>query len=140
VVLGAPGEAFTDGAALLNHGYAAFERRTVIAEGQRLGPVEVGDRPVPAVAGAAVEVLLSRGEPVSLKIRPEPGLGLPVDDGQRLGVVEAVAGGVSLGEAPLLAAASVSLSDPGEEQDPWWLRALEAVGRAFARVVRAIFG
>jgi D-alanyl-D-alanine carboxypeptidase (penicillin-binding protein 5/6) len=140
VILGAPGEAFTDGAALLNHGYAAYERRTVIAEGQRLGPVEVGDRPVPAVAGAAVEALLSRGEPVSLEIRQEPGLGLPVDDGQPLGVVEAVAAGVSLGEAPLLAAASVSVADPGEEQDPWWLQALEAVGRVFARVVRAIFG
>jgi D-alanyl-D-alanine carboxypeptidase (penicillin-binding protein 5/6) len=140
VILGAPGEAFTDGATLLNHGYAAYERRTVIAEGQRLGPVEVGDRAVPAVAGAAVDALLSRGEPVRVEIRPDPSLGLPIDDGQPLGVVEATADGVSLGEAPLLAAASVTAANAGQDQDPWWLRALEAVGRAFARVIRAIFG
>ena len=140
VVLGAPGEAFSQAATLLNHGYAAYERRTVIAEGESLEPIEVGDRPVPTVAGEPVEALVARGQPVSLEVRPEPDLRLPIDRGQPLGVVEATAEGVSLGEAPILAATAVTRAVPAPRPDPWWIRALEAVGRAFARLLRAIFG
>jgi D-alanyl-D-alanine carboxypeptidase (penicillin-binding protein 5/6) len=138
VVLGGPGEAFSAAATLLNHGYAAYELRTVISEGERLEPVEVGDRPVPAVAGEPIEALLPRGQPVGLEIRPEPGLRLPIDRGQPLGVVEATADGASLGEAPVLAATTVTRAVP--DRDPWWVRALEAVGRVFTRLLRAIFG
>lgn len=140
VVLGAPGEAFSQAATLLNHGYAAYERRTVIAERESLEPIEVGDRPVPTVAGEPVEALVARGQPVSLEVRPEPDLRLPIDRGQPLGVVEATAEGVSLGEAPILAATAVTRAVPAPRPDPWWIRALEAVGRAFARLLRAIFG
>jgi serine-type D-Ala-D-Ala carboxypeptidase (penicillin-binding protein 5/6) len=140
VVLGSPDEAFTQAATVLNHGYAAYERRTIVQEGQRLDPVEVQGRSVPAVAGGSVDALLPRGQPVSLSFRPRAGLTLPVAEADQLGVMEATAGGESLGEVPVMAAAPVSQAVPAEDDDPWWLRALKAVGRALARVFRAVFG
>jgi serine-type D-Ala-D-Ala carboxypeptidase (penicillin-binding protein 5/6) len=142
VVLGAPDEAFSDAAAILNHGYAAYEERTVISEGQELDPIEVDGRPVPVVAAAEVEALLSRGEPVTLIVEPDPELRLPIDDGQAVGVVEATAAGVAVGRSPVVAAEATAQAVPAEpaQEEPWWMRALEAVGRFFARIARAIFG
>jgi serine-type D-Ala-D-Ala carboxypeptidase (penicillin-binding protein 5/6) len=142
VVLGDRDEAFSDAAAVLDHGYAAYERRTVIADGQELDPIDVEGRPVPVVAAGTVDVLLPRGEPVDLDVTPQPGLNLPVDAGDAVGAVEAVAGGESLGTAPVEAERTVRPGPPaeGEEERPWWERALEAVGRFFRRLIRAVFG
>jgi D-alanyl-D-alanine carboxypeptidase len=140
VILGAPTEAFSQAAAVLDHGFTAYERRTVIAEGQAVDPVEVDGQMVPAAAGAPIDALLSRGQPVDLEVRPEAGLELPVDAGEPLGVVEAIANGELLGESPVLAATTVRRSAPDGEEEPWWERTLEAVGRFFVRMARAIFG
>jgi serine-type D-Ala-D-Ala carboxypeptidase (penicillin-binding protein 5/6) len=140
VVLGSPDEAFTEAATVLNHGYAAYERRIVVREGQRLEPVEVQGRSVPTVAGGSVEALLPRGQQVSLAFRPQAGLTLPVAEADQLGVMEATAQGEALGEIPVVAAAPVSQATPLEDDDPWWLRVLKAVGRALAKVFRAVFG
>lgn len=142
VALGAPGEVFTDAATVLDHGFATYEWRTVISVGQRLEPIQVGGRGVPVRAEEGVDALLQRGQPVALMVRPEPGLRLPVDAGDRLGVVEATAGGVAIGEAPVVAAATVRPAVPEQEEEeaPWWERAAAAVGRFFTRILRAIFG
>ncbi len=59
VVLGAPGDAFSDAAALLDHGFAAFTEHTFVTAGEPNGvvtlpggsvPVEVGRRPLGARA------------------------------------------------------------------------------------------
>jgi serine-type D-Ala-D-Ala carboxypeptidase (penicillin-binding protein 5/6) len=142
VVLDAPDEAFSDAAAILNHGYATYEQRTVISQDQQLDPIEVDGQPVPVVATTEVEALLSRGEPVTLTVRPDPALGLPIDDGQAVGVVEATAAGVSVGRSPVVAAEATARAVPAEtpQDEPWWMRALQAVGRFFTRIARAIFG
>ena len=51
VVLGGGDEVFSDAAALLNHGFAAYERRTLVEEGASLGSVRVRGGQVPVVAG-----------------------------------------------------------------------------------------
>jgi serine-type D-Ala-D-Ala carboxypeptidase (penicillin-binding protein 5/6) len=141
VALGSPDEAFTDAATILDHGFAAYEHRAVITEGQRLDPISVDGRQVPIRAGGGLEVLIPRGQPVALEVRPAAGLGLPIDAGETVGLVEAPTGGVSLGQASVVAAGTVRLAPPVvEEDEPWWERALEAVGRFFSRVFRAIFG
>jgi D-alanyl-D-alanine carboxypeptidase (penicillin-binding protein 5/6) len=141
VALGAPDEAFTDAATILDHGYAAYERRAVITAGQPLDPISVEGRRVPVRATDGVEALLPRGQPVALEVQPEPGLQLPIDAGDTVGLVEATAGGESLGQSSVVAAATVRPAPHVEGDDePWWERALEAVGRFFTRVVRAIFG
>lgn len=140
VALGAPGEAFTDAAAILNHGFASFERRTVVAEGEPLEPIEVQGRRVEVVAGGGIEALLRRGQPVTLELRTEPGLRLPIDAGEPVGEVEATAGDVPLGEVPVVAGGAVRRAPSLVEEPEWWQRALEAVGRFFVRVLRAIFG
>ncbi|HEX2026264.1 MAG TPA: hypothetical protein VHH92_07705, partial [Actinomycetota bacterium] len=141
VVLGDRDEAFSDAAAVLDHGYASYERRTVIAEEQELGPIRVDGRAVPVVAGDTVDALLPRGEPIDLDMTPDPDLSLPVDAGEAVGVVEALAAGEPLGSAPLVAERTVRPGPPSDDEpQSWWERALEAVGRFFRRVVRAVFG
>jgi serine-type D-Ala-D-Ala carboxypeptidase (penicillin-binding protein 5/6) len=140
VVLGAPGEAFSDAAAVLNHGFATYERRPVVEDGQALDPIEVQGRSVPVVAAGGLDALLRRGDPVDLVVQPDPGLRLPVDRGQPVGSVEATAGGVSLGEVPVVAEDTVRPGVRPEVASPWWERALDAVGRFFATMVRAVFG
>lgn len=139
VVLGAPGEAFSDAATVLNHGFASYERRAVVGAGQSLDAVVVDGRRVPARAGESVSALLRRGEPVTLHVRPDPGLTLPLEEGDPVGVVEATAGGRLLGRSPAVAAGNVGAA-PAAQESPWWERALDAVGRFFTRIFRAIFG
>jgi D-alanyl-D-alanine carboxypeptidase (penicillin-binding protein 5/6) len=140
VALGAPGEAFTDAAAILNHGFASFERRIVIAEGDPVETIEVEGRPVDVVAAGSIEALLRRGQPVTLELRTEPGLRLPIDAGDPVGEVVATAGDVPLGDAPVVAGTAVRRAPSLVEEPVWWERALESVGRFFVRVLRAIFG
>jgi D-alanyl-D-alanine carboxypeptidase (penicillin-binding protein 5/6) len=140
VALGAPGEAFTDAAVILNHGFAGFERRIVIAEGQPLEPIEVEGRQVEVVAAGGIEARLRRGQPVTLELRTEPGLRLPIDAGDPVGQVVATAGDHPLGEAPVVAEAAVRGARSPVEEPAWWERALESMGRFFVRVLRAIFG
>ena len=63
VLLGGRDEVFSDAAALLNHGFAAYERRALVGEGEPLGSVRVRGGEVPVVAGAGLDALVSgRGE------------------------------------------------------------------------------
>jgi D-alanyl-D-alanine carboxypeptidase (penicillin-binding protein 5/6) len=141
VALGSQDEAFSDAATILDHGFAAYEHRVVITEGQHLDPISVEGRQVPIRAGDGLEVLIPRGQPVALEVQHEAGLGLPIDAGESVGLVEASAGGVSLGQASVVAAGTVRPTSPVDQEDkPWWERALEAVGRFFSRIFRAIFG
>jgi hypothetical protein len=73
-------------------------------------------------------------------VQPDPGLQLPIDAGDTVGMVEATAGGESLGRSSVVAATPVRIAVEEKEDEPWWERAMEAVGRFLTRVVRAIFG
>ncbi|HVM11060.1 MAG TPA: D-alanyl-D-alanine carboxypeptidase family protein, partial [Actinomycetota bacterium] len=128
VVLGSPREAFSDTAALLNHGFRAYERRTLSPAGGSLPAAGIAGRRVPLVLAEEASAVLRRGEEVEREVRLEPGLRLPVREGQEVGTVTYTAGGAVVAEVPVRAAAAV---EPAPVVPPaWWRRALDAV-RAF---------
>lgn len=142
VVLGAPSAPWSDAAEMLNHGFATWERRTVIDGATSLDPLQVGGREIPVRADGELSLLLRRGEPVDVLVRPEPGLALPVAEGEAVGEVVALGDGEVLGRIRAVAAATVApppaATTPPE--DPWWERAWDAVAGFFARIWRGLFG
>jgi D-alanyl-D-alanine carboxypeptidase (penicillin-binding protein 5/6) len=58
VVLGEPGEPFSDAASLLNYGFEAFERRMLIQAGESLESVDVGGRSVSVRVGDSLRGLV----------------------------------------------------------------------------------
>ncbi len=137
VVLGAPADAFSDAAALLDHGFHAYERRRVLEAGEELGQVTLSGRPVPVAAGAAVEALVPVGERVVRRLVVDPGASYPPLPGQRIGTVRLSTEQGPIGRAPLVVAAVPPPPTPGEP-GPWWARAASALARAAAAVLRAL--
>ncbi|HEX2030724.1 MAG TPA: D-alanyl-D-alanine carboxypeptidase family protein [Actinomycetota bacterium] len=141
VVLGAPTEAFSDTAALLEHGFRTFERRTVVEEGQPFGEIRVQGRPVPVRADVELELLLRRGQEVEERVVAEPGLSLPLAAGERVGVVSIRSGDERLASVPLVTARAVASHGEGlPAVRPWWERAWDAVTSFVGGLIRAIFG
>jgi D-alanyl-D-alanine carboxypeptidase (penicillin-binding protein 5/6) len=139
VILGESGEPFSDAAALLDYGFAAFERRTVIEAGERVRPVEIGGREVAVVAGASLERLMPVTAGVRREIRLDPGVRFPPGRGQRVGaLVLSVDGGPVLGEVPLVVT-DVPPPPPLEDGGSWWGRAFGAVVDAGAGLFDALF-
>jgi D-alanyl-D-alanine carboxypeptidase (penicillin-binding protein 5/6) len=138
VVLGAPGEAFSDAAALLNFGFAAFERRTLVEPAEALGSVEIDGRQVAVAAGRGldalvpVEAVIGRELVLDPRVRYPPGLGQPVGS-----VVVSRSGGPVLGEVPLLVT-GVPPPEPLADDESWWSRALGAVLDAGAGLLEAL--
>ncbi|HEX6401227.1 MAG TPA: D-alanyl-D-alanine carboxypeptidase family protein, partial [Actinomycetota bacterium] len=62
IVLGGRDEVFSDAAALLDHGFAAYERRTLIEAGEPLGSVRVRGGTVPVVAAEDLVAVLRPGD------------------------------------------------------------------------------
>jgi D-alanyl-D-alanine carboxypeptidase (penicillin-binding protein 5/6) len=142
-VLGAPAQAFDDGAEILNHGFAAWERRTVVGLGQSFEPVEVEGRSVFVEADAALSLLLPRGTEVALDLEPDPAATLPVSVGDQLGEVVAVSGDREVGRVPVVASESVvAQPSPGPgppEGDPrWWEELWDAFSGLYGVIERAI--
>lgn len=129
VVLGAPDEAFTDAATLLDHGFAGYVRRVVVEEGHSVEPLRVEGRDVPVGAGAELEALLRRGREPVLLARPDPGLVLPLGEGDQVGTIEVRTGSERLGEVPLVVLEPVGAEEPEraipEGEPSWWSLALE---------------
>jgi serine-type D-Ala-D-Ala carboxypeptidase (penicillin-binding protein 5/6) len=121
IVLGAPTEAFSDAAALLNFGFAGYERRVVVEERQSFDPLLVEGRPVPVGADAELTVLIRRNQDVTMTVRPAPGLSLPVAAGDVVGSVEVTVGSRPVGEVDLLALEAVT-AVAADVADPWWSR------------------
>ncbi|HEX6230462.1 MAG TPA: D-alanyl-D-alanine carboxypeptidase family protein [Actinomycetota bacterium] len=137
VVLGEPGEPFSDVAALLNHGFAAFERRPLIEEGEDLGSVAIDGREVPVVSGATLEALVPRGERVRRGIEVDEHVRFPPPRGRTIGSVVLSVPGSAVGRVPLVVA-DVPAPPPPEDPGPWWRRAAEAVVDAGAALLRAL--
>jgi D-alanyl-D-alanine carboxypeptidase (penicillin-binding protein 5/6) len=138
VVLGAPGESFSDAAALLNHGFETFERRLVVEEGQEFESLEVDGRPVPVAADVDLELLLPRNEELDEVVVQEPGLTLPLAAGERVGEVLIRSGEEELARVPLITLQAVN--PPPAPEPPWWERAWDAVTGFVERLFDAIFG
>jgi D-alanyl-D-alanine carboxypeptidase (penicillin-binding protein 5/6) len=138
VVLGAPEDAFSDAAAALDFGFQTFEQRLVIAEGQRYGPLEVDGREFDVAADVSLELLLRRAADPDEVVIQEPGLLLPLAEGERVGEVVVRDGQRELGRVPLVTLEPVR--SPPQAEDPWWERAWDTVRGVYHRLFEAVFG
>jgi D-alanyl-D-alanine carboxypeptidase (penicillin-binding protein 5/6) len=138
VVLGEPNEAFSDAAALLNYGFAAFEHRTLIQAGRPLGTVRIDGRGVSVASGAGLQALVPVSADVRRQIVVDPGVRFPPGRGQEIGrLVLSIAGGSTVGEVPLVVT-DVSPPAPLEDEGSWWRRALGAAVDAGEGLIDAL--
>jgi D-alanyl-D-alanine carboxypeptidase (penicillin-binding protein 5/6) len=138
VVLGEPSEPFSEAAALLNYGFAAFDQRTLVREGERLGVVDVAGRTIPLIAGRSLRGLVPAGRPIQRTVVLDDHVAYPPALGSRIGVLRLSAGGPVLGEVAARVADVPPPPPPGS--GPWWARALGAVVDAGAAVLNAVVG
>ena len=140
VVLGEPGEPFSDAAALLNYGFTAFELRDLLAEAEPMGTVDIQGRAVAVAAGAAVErALVPADRRVRTTVVVRPDVTFPPALGESVGVVELTVGRLQIDRVPLLVTAVPGPSPP-EGSGPWWRRAFSSVTGAIGELLDALFG
>lgn len=140
VVLGSPFEGFTDSAALLNHGFAAYERRHLVLRGQRFDPVPIESRLVTVEAGGTLTARVRRGLEAGLRVLLDAGVALPVEAGDRVGELVVEMGDDEVGRVALLAAETVGADAPAAPSGPLARRVWEAVSAFVAALARAAFG
>jgi serine-type D-Ala-D-Ala carboxypeptidase (penicillin-binding protein 5/6) len=138
VLLGEPAEPFSDAAALLNYGFTAFDRRTLVERGERLGIVEVAGREIPLTAGDSFRGLVPDNRPIDRAVMLDDHVPYPPAVGSRIGVLRLSAAGGVLGEVPAIVANVPPPPPPGF--GPWWARAVGAVVDAGAAVLDAVVG
>jgi serine-type D-Ala-D-Ala carboxypeptidase (penicillin-binding protein 5/6) len=138
VVLGGSDEVFSDAAALLNHGFAAYEVQALVDVGDPLGSVHVEGGSVPVVAGEELDALVRRGEAAAVERVFAPGRKAvyPVPSGSIVGAVRFTLSGTTLGRVPILAA---DLPPPDPPSGSWWGRAAGALSDAVSAVVGGLF-
>jgi D-alanyl-D-alanine carboxypeptidase (penicillin-binding protein 5/6) len=139
VVLGEPGEPFSDAAALLNYGFGAFERRTLLEVGSDVGTVRVDGRAVAVAAGDSLRGLVPVDADVRRSVSVDPGVRFPPGRGQTVGSVTVSIPGLTVGVVPLVVT-DVAPPPPLHRGGTWWSRAVDAVGRAGGAVLQALFG
>lgn len=139
IVLGAPAAAFSDAAAVLNHGFFTWRVRTLLDAGERLGPVEVEGRDVPVETGAPIEGLVPRGSGSVVRTLVDRSVGLPVRAGDALGEVVALVEGEEAGRAPIVAAADVGVEPAIGARPAWWGEVLRSIASTLPRWLDAIF-
>jgi serine-type D-Ala-D-Ala carboxypeptidase (penicillin-binding protein 5/6) len=138
VVLGAPGEPFSDAAALLNYGFEGFEQRVLVRSGTQLDAVRVAGREVAVTVGSSLERLVPVNAPVSRTIVLDERIAYPPPRGSSIGVLRVSVGDLVVGTLPLL----VTGVPPPPEPEPgsWWSRGVGSVVEALAAVMDGIFG
>ena len=142
VVLGAPEQAFDAGAELLNHGFAAWERETIVTLGGESETLTVEGKAVPTEAVSTLSVLIPRGAMVDTEVARDTGLSLPVDAGDPVGTLTAASAGRTLGEVTLVA------SEPVEERrraeadagGSLWEQMWSSLSRFYGRVYEVLGG
>ena len=139
VVLGGSDEVFSDAAALLNHGFAAYERRTLVQEGEALGSVRVRGGEVPVVAGGRLIALVGVGVGGAIErvLTASPAAAYPPPSGSVVGTLRLTSSGVTVGRVKVLVA---DLQPPQAPTGSWWRRAASAVSGAVTTVVAGLFG
>lgn len=139
VVLGEPGEPFSEAAELLNYGFAAFEERELISEDGSLGGISIGRHVIQVAAGGSVEGLVPVDAEVLRTLVVQERVAYPPAVGEQVGTVRVTAGERLIGEVPLLVT-GLPPPPPPSRDGPWWSRALGAVLDAGGGIVDALFG
>lgn len=139
IVLGGRDEVFSDAAALLDHGFAAYELRTLLEAGEPLGSLRVRGGSVPVVASEDVVALLRVGDEqrVERALSPQPGAAFPPPVGSAVGTVTLRGPGGTLGRARVVVD---DLDPPAPPPGAWWARATGALVRAVAAAIDGLAG
>jgi len=139
VVLGGRDEVFSDAAALLNHGFAAYERTSLVEDGEPLGSVRVRGGEVPVVAGDGLDALVGIAGAGAIEriLKTSPAAAYPPPSGSVVGTLRLTSSGTTLGKVPIVVA---DLGVPEEPTGSWWGRAAGAVSGAVGALVGALFG
>jgi serine-type D-Ala-D-Ala carboxypeptidase (penicillin-binding protein 5/6) len=119
VVLGAKTDRYADSVAMLEHGFAAYERPALIVEGERYAGVDAPyrrDERVPLVAAGDVAGLVDASSEVEREVSIMDELPDSARRGERLGEITLEIDGEAVGQSPLVAAR-------GYEEAPVWQRA-----------------
>lgn len=138
VLLGSPVAAFSDAAALLDHGFFTWRVRTLVDEGQELDPISIDGEEVPVETGAAIEGLVRRGQGAVLRVLADPARRLPLREGDAVGQVVALVEGEEAGRGPLVAAVDVGDEPQAEVLPPWWDELLESIASTLPRWLETI--
>jgi D-alanyl-D-alanine carboxypeptidase (penicillin-binding protein 5/6) len=139
VVLGSPGEPFSDAATLLNYGYAAFDRKMLVEPGRAFGSVDVQGRAVPVAAEVPLRALVRADATIGYRVVPRPRLTYPPAPGEPIATLRVQAGSTLVGRMPLVAT-SVPPPPPPPGGGPWWRRAGGAVAGALSSALSSLFG
>jgi D-alanyl-D-alanine carboxypeptidase (penicillin-binding protein 5/6) len=137
IVLDAPRDAFSSAAALLEYGFAGWEERTLLTEGEPAGTLAIEGGVVPVVAGATLEALVplhGAAAPTSSALA-DPAAAFPPASGERVGSLAVRSGTRLIGRVPLVVAA-VPLAPAS--QGPWWVRSVQAVAGGVVDAVQAL--
>lgn len=139
IVLGGRDEVFSDAAALLNHGFDAYELRTLVEEGEPLGSLAVRGGTLPVVAGEALAVLVRDGEEAGVDrvLTASPRAAYPAAMNTVVGTLRLQGRGGTLGRVPVLAG---DVGPPPAPAGPWWARAGGALARAVTGAIDGLFG
>jgi D-alanyl-D-alanine carboxypeptidase (penicillin-binding protein 5/6) len=140
VVLGAPGDAFSDAAALLDHGFAAFTEHTFVTAGEPNGVVTLPGGSVPVEVGADLSALvpIAALADVREQVVVDPSAAYPPAPGERVARLKITLPGLTVGRVPLVVS-SVPPPPPIDDR-PWWARAAAALTDAIRTAVDAVRG
>jgi D-alanyl-D-alanine carboxypeptidase (penicillin-binding protein 5/6) len=138
VVLGAPGDAFSDAAALMNYGFTAFTPHTFVTQGEPSGVVMLPGGSVPVEAGGALAALIPTAslDAIDAKTHVVPGVAYPPAPGERVAILKITIPGLTVGRVPLVV--SSVPPPPSVDDGPWWERAAGAVLHAVETAARAV--
>ena len=138
VVLGAPGDAFSDAAALMDYGFAAFTQHTFVTHGEPNGVVTLPGGSVPVETGADLAALVPTAslDAIQAEVRVLPGVAYPPAPGERVATLKITIPGLTVGRVPLVV--SSVPPPPSIDDDPWWDRAAVTVFRAAEAAARAV--
>ena len=138
VVLGAPGDAFSDAAALMDYGFSAFTQHTFVTHGEPNGVVTLPGGSVPVETGGDLAALVPTAslDAIRAEVQTVRGVAYPPAPGERVATLKITIPGLTVGRVPLVV--SSVPPPPPIDDDPWWERAAGAVLHAVEAAVRAV--
>jgi serine-type D-Ala-D-Ala carboxypeptidase (penicillin-binding protein 5/6) len=138
VLLGEPNEAFSDAAALLNHGFDAFTKHTFVRAGDSLGTVGIRGGAVPVRAADDLRALVANASlpDVRQTMQIDPHVGFPPEIGQTIGTLAATIGETTIGTVPIEVEEVPAPTSAGD--GPWWARAATTIAGAVVDVVEGL--
>jgi serine-type D-Ala-D-Ala carboxypeptidase (penicillin-binding protein 5/6) len=140
VVLGSGSEPFSEAASLLDYGFGAFTRSTLVQPHEALSvDLPGGSVTAEATAGLTALVPTASVDRATRQVVLAKGVAFPPAPGERIGTLRVSTPSLVLGNVALVVT-RVPPPAPPDEQGPWWRRAASSVARAASGVLHAVLG